>query len=174
MQQLLQKIGVAGLIVVLVAFSFSFSSSAAEKKKGTGTGKVVAILSQTKMSPGDAPNHEVTLTSRRDVWNSAEPEWDNAQVDMVVYEDYTAGAGSYRGHLVATHPGGDKMLQTFEGQAKTIVHQDGSWKATWGGKHWCTGGTGKLEAIKCSGTHQGTATPAGATYEWNREYELSK
>ncbi len=141
-------------------------------KKVLGTGKVDAIQSRVVMSPGDNPQHEVTLTSRRDVWQSADPDWNNVQTHHVVYTDYTAGTGAHRGNIVAVRPSGDKTFSAFEGMTKTVTKPDGSPEATFEGKLWLTGGTGKFTGITGGGTYKGQLTKAGLTYEWEVEYEI--
>jgi len=54
-------------------------------KKVSGTAKTEAILSEVAMYPGDHPQHALTLTSRRDVLQSADPDWNNVQTHTVVY-----------------------------------------------------------------------------------------
>jgi hypothetical protein len=141
-------------------------------KKVLGTGKVDAILSLVVMSPGDNPQHEVTLTSRRDVWQSADPDWNNVQTHHVVYTDHTAGTGAHRGNIVGVRPSGDKTFSAFEGTMKTVTKPDGSPEVTFEGKIWATGGTGKFTGITGGGTYKGQLTKAGITYEWEVEYEI--
>jgi len=141
-------------------------------KKASGTGKVDAIQSQVKMYPGDHPQHEVTLTSRHDVWQSADPDWNNVQTHIVSYTDYNAGTGAHRGNGVGVRPSGDKTFSAYEGMTKTVTKPDGSSEVTFEGKLWLTGGTGKFTGITGSGTYKGQLTKAGPTYEWEVEYEI--
>jgi hypothetical protein len=141
-------------------------------KKVSGTAKVDAIQSQVKMYPGDNPQHEITLTSRRDVWQSADPDWNNVQMHLVSYSDYTAGTGAHRGNVVRVHPNGDKTFHAYEGMTKTVPKPEGSPEVTFEGRLWFTGGTGKFTGITGGGTYKGQVTKAGPTYEWEVEYEV--
>jgi hypothetical protein len=144
----------------------------AGRKKISGTAKVEAILSQVKAYPGDNPQHEVTLTSRRDVLQSADPDWNNVKTHTVGYSDSTAGTGADRGNIVGVHPSGDKTFSAVEGMTKTVTKSDGSPAVTFEGKLWFTGGTGKFTGITGGGTYKGQLTKAGPTYEWEAEYEI--
>ena len=124
------------------------------------------------MFPGDKPEHEVTLINLRAVDNSADPDFNNVQVNEILVSDYTAGTGRDWGHRAGTHPDGDKMYMSFEGTAKTVIKPDGSPDTTFEGKWWYTGGTGKFKGITGDGTYKGKATAEGITYTWEGEYEI--
>ncbi len=156
---------VAWLLVLVLQ-----SQEAYAGKKVSGTGKVVTIRSQTRTVPGDVPNHEITTTTRLDVFMSDDPDWNNIPASFVAYADLIAGTGPDWGYIVVTHPGGDQTFAAYAGMVKTVVNPDGSREMTFEGRHWVIGGTGKFRGITGSGTYKGKVTPAGVTYEWDLEY----
>jgi len=160
---------VAWLLVLLLQGQEAYAG-----KKVSGTGKVVAVRSQTRTVPGDVPNHEITTTTRLDVFASDDPDWNGVPASFVAYADLIAGTGPHWGYLVVTHPGGDQTYHAYEGVGKRIVNPDGSWEANLEGRTWLIGGTGRFRGITGSGTYKGKATPAGVTYEWEAEYEVRK
>jgi hypothetical protein len=141
-------------------------------KKISGTGKVTAIVSETRIYPGDNRSHFLTLSNYLELDSSADPLFNDVQVNEVVAADNREGAGTMRGYRVSTHPGGGKTFMAIEGMTKTIMEQGSPPKRTFGGKWWYTGGTGKLKGITGGGTFEGKITRAGVTYEWEGEYEL--
>jgi len=175
MTQLRRRWSVVSLLVVvfwLLGSLLQTQEAYAGGKKVSGTGKTEAILSEVAMYPGDHPQHALTLTSRRDVLQSADPDWNNVQTHTVVYLDHTAGTGAHRGNIVIVHPGGDKTFSAVEGMTKMVRKPDNSPEATAEGKWWFTGGTGKFTGITGGGTYKGQLTKAGPTYEWEAEYEI--
>ena len=156
----------------LLASLFQPSEAYAGGKKISGTGKVLAIVSQTNIYPGDNPKHVVALSNFHEVDNSADPDFNNIQVNEVSATDYTAGTGTMRGYRVSTHPGGDKTFMAFEGMTKTVMKPGGPPETTFEGKWWYTGGTGKFKGITGDGTYKGEVTKAGVTYGWEGEYEV--
>jgi hypothetical protein len=164
------------LLVVIAAWLpvsvFQCPDAYAGGKKISGTGKVIAIVSETKIYPGDNRSHVLALSNMHEVDNSADPLFNNVQVNEVVASDYTAGTGTMRGYRVSTHPGGHKTFMAMEGLTKTVMKPGGPPKTTFGGKWWYTGGTGKLKGITGGGTFKGKVTKAGVTYEWEGEYEV--
>lgn len=167
---------VATLLVVafwLLASLTQSQEAYAGGKKFSGTGKLVAILAETKMFPGDNPGHQVTLTRLQEVDYSSEPGFEEVRVSAVSFSDLTAGTGSHRGYRVGTHANGERTFMGFEGITKTVMKPNGSPETTFEGKWWYTAGTGKFKGIKGSGTYNGKVTKAGFTYEWDGEYELA-
>jgi hypothetical protein len=173
MEPALWKVGLAGLAAVLIPLLGSVAH--AQKTSVVGTGRHLALQAQSKVILG--PDQEVIFSRWLSEFNSSVPDelgtaarW---EVLHAVYEDLSPGAMYYVGRGVATHPSGDQMFQVFEGKVGQMVkHPDGSWEVSWEGTHRCVGGTGRLEGMKCSGRHKGKASPAGITWEWNRESEL--
>ncbi len=177
MRQHGRRWGAVSLFVIvggLLAFLIQSQEAYAEWKKVAGTGKTVAIRSQTRTVPGDVPNHEVTTASRLDVFTSADPDWNSVPASFIAYADLIAGTGPSWGYILVTHPGGDQTHIAYQGMMQTVVKPDGSWEATFEGRHWILGGTGKFRGVTGSGTYKGKASPAGMTYEWEAEYEVRK
>jgi hypothetical protein len=171
MNMLKRGSGVLGLLLLvscLLILIVQSPNAFAETKKMSGTGKVVAVLSETKMLPGDDPHHEVTLLRRLDVQKSNLGE---AQVNVVDVSDSVAGSGTDRGHLVSTFSDGDKTFVSFEGQVKAVPKAGGPPEVTFMGKWRFTGGTGKWNGITGGGTYQGGITSAGPTYQFEGEYD---
>ena len=144
----------------------------AEGKKISGTGGSVAIVSETKMFPGDKPEHELTLATIQEVDYSSDPDFNNVQVTAIGFSDYVAGNGNHWGHRVITHPNGDKTSMSYEGTTKTMMKSDGPPETTFEGKWRYTGGTGKFKGIIGGGTYKGELVEEGSKYEWEGEYEI--
>ena len=163
--------GVVGVIAVFVVVSLSFSAQAAEKKKIMGTDKLGPPISQTVVSPGDDPNHELVLSIRRDTTTSSDPDLNGTE--QMVYEqtDQVAGTGTHRAYCRRLFKNGDTTYGSYEGTHKTTVKEDGSLETTWEGTWKETGGTGKFKNIKGGGTYRGKATAQGASSDWEREVE---
>ena len=163
--------GMVGVIVVLAAFAWSFSAQAAEKKKISGTNKPEATISRTVVSPGDDPKHELILMVRRDTTTSPDPEWNETEQLVYGQSDQVAGTGTHRGYFRRIFKSGDTIYGPYEGTHKTTVKADGSWEVTSEGKWQITGGTGKFQSSKGSGTYRGKATAQGASTDWEGEVE---
>jgi hypothetical protein len=163
--------GMVGVIVVLAAFAWSFSAQAAEKKKFSGTNHEPQTISQTVVSPGDVPKHELVLNVRRYATTSSDPEWNETEEMNYGQSDQVAGTGTHRGYFRRFHKNGDTTYGTYEGTHQTTVKADGSWEAISEGKWQFTGGTGKFKHIKGSGTYRGKATAQGRSTDWEGEVE---
>lgn len=164
------------LLVVIAAWLpvsvFQCPEAYAGGKKTSGTGKVIAIVSQTKIYPGDNRSHVLALSNYHEVDNYAEPLFNNVQANEVVATDYMGGTGAMRGYRVSTYPGGDKTFMAIEGLEKTVMKPGAPPKTSFEGKWRYTGGTGKFKGITGGGTFKGKVTKAGVTYEWEGEYEV--
>jgi len=118
------------LLAIVLLLSTSIPGAFAQSKKISGTGRAVAVLSETKMLPGDDPSHEIILLRRLDVDKGTLGE---PQVSTITVSDYVAGTGTHRGHRVSTFPDGDKTFTALEGQAKTILKAGGPPEITFAG-----------------------------------------
>jgi hypothetical protein len=171
MKRLLIKIGVISIVVVFAIISFNFSAQA-EKKKFTYTRIGQQIISESKVSPGDFPNHELVQS----IWLRLPEHYKNSDPELKeawVYnqEDSIAGSGSHRGRWIGTDKDGDKIFSQYEGTHKTVDKGDGSWEATFEGKWQWTGGTGKYKNIKGGGSYKGRITPKDLIEEAEGEME---
>jgi hypothetical protein len=142
------------------------------RKKASGTGRMIAVLSQTTLFPGDVPDHAMSLTTRLDVWHSSDPEWNDVRVTGFFFADYSGMTGANRGHEFVDHPGGDRTFDAFEGVSHGVMKPDGTWEATFEGTWRFTGGTGRYAGITGGGTFRGTRTASWADYQWECEYEV--
>jgi hypothetical protein len=150
------------------------TDSVAQTGKFTGTGKIIAVLAETKMFPGDKPGHEVTMQSRLDTVTSSDPLFaGGGQAAAVNVNDLMAGTGTTRGWRVTTYSSGDKVFSSVEGTVKATAKAAGPPEVTFEGKFWYTGGTGKFEGITGGGTYKNTLTP-GANYEFEGQYTLKR
>ena len=136
-----------------------------------GTNKFGPTISQTVVSPGDDPKHELVLQIYRDTTTSSDPDWNETEVMIYQQTDQVAGTGTHRGYFRRLHKNGDTNYGSYEGTHKTTVKEDGSWETTWEGTCKVTGGTGKFKNIKGSGTYRGKATAEGASTEFEGEVE---
>ncbi len=150
------------------------SAAQAQTGKVTCTGKVVALLAETKMLPGDKPGHEFTMQRRMDTLNCSDPTLGSSQAMVAEVTDYTAGSGVHRGYQSATTPTGDKTFVSFEGMTKATLQPGGPPDVRFEGKWSYTSGTGKFEGITGGGTYKGGLTPAGVAYEVEGQYALKQ
>lgn len=169
----------SGTSFLLVASGFALSlfqpsDAAAETASFTANGKVVAILSETKMMPGDKPGHELTMVRRMDTISYSDPIFSSGQAVIAAFTDYTAGSGSHRGYFAVTHPSGDKTFTTYEGMTKTTAKASGPPDVTFEGKWSFVGGTGKFDGITGGGTYRGGLTSTGPAYEFEGQYTLKQ
>jgi hypothetical protein len=101
------------------------------KKKIMGTNKHGPVISQTVVSLGDDPKHElVVLKIRRDTTTSSDPDWNETEQIICDQVDQVAGTGTHVGYYVRHHKNGDIDYGPYEGTHKTTVKEDGSWEAT--------------------------------------------
>jgi hypothetical protein len=156
----------------LLASTMQSQDAHAEGKKITGSGKATALLSETKILPGDDPNHAITFLRRLDTDMS--DQFGNGQASVVNVADEVAGTGPHRGYRSVTVLGGDQSFAAYEGVTKTVAKSGGPPEVTFQGKWWYTGGTGRFTGIKGGGTYTGQLTPAGLSYEYHGEYELKQ
>jgi hypothetical protein len=165
--------GVVGVIAALVVVSLSFSAQAAEKKKVMGTDKLGQPSDRTAVYPGDDPNHELVLYTRRDTTTSSDPVWNETEVMIYEQDDQVVpGTGTHRGYARRLFKNGDTCYGSYEGTHKTTFKEDGSREATWEGTWKVTGGTGKFEKIKGGGTYRGKFTAEGGAFsDWEGEVE---
>jgi hypothetical protein len=143
----------------------------AEGKKISGTGRAVTMIAVSKMFPGDHPQHEITLNTRLDMQESADPDFAGQAIIREV-SDYAAGTGRHWGYREYTHPSGDKSFSAYEGMTKTVVKPDAFPDISFEGKWWYTSGTGTYKGITGGGTYKGKVTKAGVMYDWEGEYEI--
>jgi hypothetical protein len=158
---------VTSLLLVLLPTWESFAAD----KKISGTGRAVALLSETKMSPGNDAKHEIALLRRLDADKGTLGE---AQVSVVNASDYVAGTGTHRGHRVSSFPDGDKAFSSYEGRTKTVLKSGASPEVTFEGKWWFTGGTGKLTGLTGGGIYTGGVSSTGLTYQYEGEYDVKQ
>jgi hypothetical protein len=166
-----RKVGIVSFVVVLTVISLNFLTQAAEKKKISGTNKPKQTVSQTTVSPGDVPNHELVSRVYIATVTSSDPELGKYEEYLYEQADQIAGTGSHRGYTMKIHPNGDRFYGSYEGTHKTITKGDGSWEATFEGTWKWTNGTGKFKNIKGNGTYKGKASPEGGISNWEGEVE---
>jgi hypothetical protein len=167
----------ATLLLVVSGFLATLlqpSETSAQTGNFTANGKVVAILSETKMLPGDKPGHELTMARRMGTITYSDPIFTSGQAVVAGVSDYTAGNGPHRGYFAVSHPTGDKTFTSYEGMAKATPKAGGPPDVTFEGKWTFVGGTGKFDGITGGGTYKGAVTPAGPTYEFSGRYTLKQ
>lgn len=162
-------LGAGALVLVFVVSSFDASAAG---KKVSGSGKVIALLSETKMLPGDDPRHEITMVRRTDAERS--DAFGEAQVTVVAIADYVAGTGTHRGWRTATSQDGDKRFSAYEGKTRATPKPGGPPEVTFEGKFWFTSGTGKWKGITGGGTYKGGLEGGVVSYQFEGEYEVKQ
>ena len=143
----------------------------ADKKQISGTDMWDSVISETVSYPGDAPNHVISQRVRRYTTTSADPDLDGTEGLLYMQTDSMAGTGSHRGYAVRTYKDGDKSFASVEGTHQIISTDGGAWELNSEGTWTVTGGTGKFENAKGSGTYTGKATPKGGSTDWEGELE---
>jgi hypothetical protein len=162
---------IVSFVVVLTVISLNFLTQAAEKKKISGTNKPKQTVSQTTVSPGDVPNHELVSRVYINTVTGSDPDWKDIEEHLYEQADQVAGTGTHRGYSMRVHPNGDRSYGSYEGTHKTTIKGDRSWETTFEGTWKWTSGTGKFKNIKGSGTYKGKATPEGVISNWEGEVE---
>src|SRR5947209_14764528 len=169
---MIQPVRFCMMIAALVSLVLVQSQTAyPEGKRISGTGKLVALLSEAKVSSSGEPRHEISVVVAQDADRSPDPDWDNAQVHHVVASDCVAGNCTDKGYRTYTHRNGARTFVAFEGTTKAVQRPNGPPDVTFDGRWWFTGGEGKFQGIAGGGTFKGQVTPAGVTYSWDGEYE---
>lgn len=148
--------------------------TAAQSGKFTGTGKLIAVLAETTMMPGDKPGHVLALGSRIDANTNSDPIFGTGQAMLVGVSDDVAGNGPHRGYSTITHSSGDKTFTSYEGTTKSTPRSGGPPEVTFEGTWRYTGGTGKFEGITGQGTYKGRLTPTGPAYTYEGRYTLKQ
>lgn len=160
--------GILGLVLLAGA-----ANVFAEPVKIAATGTAGAVLSLTKMSPGDDAKHEVTLIRRQDTDVCTDPAFGTLKVDTLNYSDYIiGGTGIQRGYRMASHASGDRTFSAYEGTTQVEHDKDGKARYSFSGRWWYTGGTGRFKGITGGGTYKGRLTADGVVYELEGTYEL--
>jgi len=162
------------MLCLLTLLLLQTPQALAQSGKLTATGKVVTVLAETKMLPGDKPGHEVTLVRRMDDLAYSDPLFASGQAAVVAISDYVAGSGPHRGYFAVSHPNGDKTFTSYEGATTATPQPSGPPKVTFEGKWQMMGGTGKFAGITGGGTYKGSLTSTGPTYELEGQYTLKQ
>jgi hypothetical protein len=158
-------------LAATLACSTLITSAKAEKKQISGTDTWGPVVSETMSYPGDVPNHEISQRVRRYTTTSTEPDLDGTEGLLYMQADSMAGTGSHRGYAVRTYKDGDKSFASVEGTHKMTSTDGGSWELTLEGTWKVTGGTGRFENAKGSGTYNGEIIPKGGGTDWKGEIE---
>jgi hypothetical protein len=164
--------GLTGIFIV-ICFLFSQIQSQeayAEMKKVSGTSKTFDRLSRSRI-----PFYNTTvkdyingyLRVYHAVLNSADPDWNNARLFYILYDESAKEWGD-RGYGVITHPSGDQAFIKFKSREITITggsEMTGEWEG------FFIGGTGKFKDIKARWLSKWKWTVReGEVAEWKVEY----
>jgi len=165
-----------GLLIVFGGILLLMQPSAARAQTGTFTaaGKIVGILAETKMLPGDKQGHEVTMVRRMDSITYSDPLFGSGQASVLSVSDYVTGSGPHHGYFSIRHPSGDSTFTSYEGAGKAVPKPGGPPDVTFEGKWQFTGGTGQFEGITGGGTYKGGVTTGGPTYQFEGQYTLKR
>jgi hypothetical protein len=158
-----------GIATWLVACAVNISDAQTPSKKITGRAQAIAVLSETKMLPGDDASHEVRFMRRLD--RDQSDQFGSGQASIINTADATAGSGTDRGYRTVTLSNGDQAFAAYEGTSKSVAKSTGP-EGTFQGKWWYTGGTGKFKGITGGGTYTGEFTPTSLSYQYQGEYQL--
>lgn len=163
----------AASLVVLATLVCSVTVHAGEKKEVTNSPRPKALISESKVIPGDVPGHELIQIVRLDELQSSDPNLDGGVATVNVHMDITAGNGRYYGYAVTRTPSGDLVFDNFEGRITTVMNA-GVAETTFEGTNRLFGGTGKFANLKGTGKYQGKLGPDGKPlpyqHHWTIEY----
>jgi hypothetical protein len=165
---------VTRLMIVGAVLLTQIMSAEAQTGKFTGSGKVIALLAETRMQPGDKQGHELTMARRLDTITYSDPVLGTGQATVVALSDYVAGSGLHRGYFAIKHPNGDSTFTSYEGATKATPRAGGPPDVMFEGTWQYLGGTGKFDGISGGGTYKGGVTPAGVGYELEGRYTLKQ
>jgi hypothetical protein len=170
-RRLVNAISVLSIAAWLLALTVQGIDAQSAAKKITGSGQVIAVLSETKMMPGDDLSHVITFLRRLDTDKS--DQFGTGQASLVDFSDYVAGSGPHRGYRTVIFPSGDQAFAAYEGMTKGVVKPAGP-EGTFQGKWRYVGGTGKFKGITGGGTYTGEFTPTSLTYQYQGDYEIKQ
>jgi hypothetical protein len=163
----------AASLVAFAAVVCSFTVFAGEKREVTNSPRAKALISESKVIPGDVPGHELIQVVRLDELQSSDPNIDGGLATVHVHIDITAGNGRYYGYAVTRTPSGDLVFDNFEGRIMTVT-KAGVAETTFEGTNRLFGGTGKFANLKGTGKYQGKIGPDGKAlpyqHHWTIEY----
>ena len=128
----------------------------------------MAVLSETKMMPGDDLSHEISFMRRLD--RDKNDQFGDGQASIINISDLVAGSGQHRGYRTVTSPNGDQAFAAYEGTTQAVAK--GGAEGTFQGKWRYTGGTGRFKGVTGGGTYTGEFTPTSLTYQYQGEYQL--
>src|SRR5262245_56629179 len=155
-----------------VALLLIVTDVSADTLKISGGGTVGPLLAEHRIVAPDDPKHTMTLGRRIEPNTSTDPQCQTMQVEFVTYADTVAGTGFQRGHRTQTCPSGDKWFSTFHGTVTTTAKPSGPPDVIGEGTWQITGGTGRYQDARGSGTYKGRLTPQGFVYEWQGDLVL--
>jgi len=151
-------------LVALVTLSLAFPAAAKEKKIVSGTGSSAAVSTVYSVYPGDSRDHEIRYLIRTDTHTSGEPEWDGATSVIYSLSDQDGPNGTHSGYQIFTHTNGDKSFAKFSGKQSKQPAAGGSFEIHFEGSFEWTGGTGKFEYMRGSGSYKGKVDVDGKTH----------
>ncbi|MDH4068838.1 MAG: hypothetical protein OEV30_00285 [Ignavibacteria bacterium] len=154
--------------VCCAALLFSLQPmEAMEKKIISGSGQSVRLSTVYSVYPGDSPDHEVRYTIRHDLHTSGNPDWNNAQSILYGLLDQMGTNGTHTGYQIYTHSDGDQSFTKHSGKQSLQPAGGGKMEVHFEGTFEWTGGTGKFEYMRGSGTYKGKIDVNGtATYNY--------
>jgi hypothetical protein len=131
-----------------------------ESRRIVGMATPVRTLSQTKVSPGQRPGHDVTLSRRIIVLHSLDPDFDGAQALEVDCSECLAGTGAPPRRNVNTHARATRRLSRI-GDHEDRGDGAGTRADPPRGHLVVHGRDGQVLGITGQGTYRGQLTPAG-------------
>jgi hypothetical protein len=128
------------------------------------------VTAQSAFTAADQPNHQLQLVEIHATQNSADPDWNNSRVTYCGISDLLSGNGTQHGYYGNQHPNGDRDYGSFEAKVTTSGGQ-----TTLEGRFTITGGTGKYQGIRGSGTYKGRQVSlTDIEITWTGAYELAE
>jgi hypothetical protein len=157
-----------GTAIWVTAATFSLDA-AAEKIEHVLTKSNLRTATRSATTINDVAGHEIGFEMVLANVKSSSPKLELKEGWIYNNFDYVEGNGRHYGKFIVVHKDGSQAYGEYEGTTKTVSNADGSWVATWEGKHRFTGGSGKLKNLKGGGTYDGRETSTGEFREELKE-----
>jgi hypothetical protein len=157
-------------VAILTGTSFSFEVQADKQKFSVKQN--YTVLSISKVTPDDVPEHEVALeTLSASITSETNPDWNGITMLDHVYSDSVAGSGTHSSYATEFHKDGSKTFWRYEGTHKTTVKDGGAWETQFTGTGHGRGGTGNFRNFKGNVSYECRATAEATTCDMKGEID---
>jgi hypothetical protein len=164
----------ASLMVALLAGLVASAAASEPVGAASGTGRTESRSVLARVAIEDVPGHELVQTVGEDLVTTpdriAGVSFESSRMKRHDQADLVDGSGLVRGYGVWEASSGEKLYVTYGYRIPPFSAETGDVVPFEGGFEW-TGGTGRLAAVRGSGTIQGQMSRSGkASYRWSGTY----